>query len=136
MELTTAQQTTAFLWSFVLGAAIEIVYFVGSVLRELMSPKRISIFLSDMVFMISVFFANYLYAVAFTEGKVRFYTVFGEMVSFIILYFLMGRTIKCCVGMAFRKIKKMTAAFFYIITKYCQKNLLSDSHRSKKSDFL
>ncbi len=121
MELTTAQQTTAFLWAFALGAFIEIMYFIISVIREMFPPGKLGLFFIDMIFMISVFIINFLYSASLTEGKIRSYVVAAEIISFVLLYFFIGRTIKCIVGSFCIRIKNKIYTFFAKFTKYSHK---------------
>ncbi len=93
MELTTQQQTAAFLWAFVLGLMIGLFYLLFSLIFNSASETRIGVFIRDTLFMFTVFVINFLYSVAMTEGKIRFYVVFSELLSFLLFYFTLGKTI-------------------------------------------
>ncbi len=134
MELTTEQQTTAFLWAFVLGAVIEGAYFLLALYREIVQPGKISIIVTDFLFMFSVFGANYFYAVAMTEGKVRFYVMFAQIVSFAGLYFPLGRTIKCRIGQCIRQLGSRIERGFEKLTKNIAKKWAVRRQRIKISD--
>ena len=69
MELTTQQQTMAFFWAFLLGAALEIVYFAMIILRTASPPGKIAVFVGDTLYMLFVALLNFLFAVSQTEGK-------------------------------------------------------------------
>lgn len=143
MELTLEQQTMAFLWSFVLGVVLAVVYITVSVIRVLSPPTRIQLFISDILFMVFSAIMNFLFACAFTEGKVRFYTIFAELVSFIILYLTLGRGIKKIVGIVykwissfFRKITKPISNFIGKSVTFAEKKfafMLKKVKKSKKS---
>ena len=94
MELTTQQQTTAFLWAFLLGAVIEVIYLIIASVRAAVPPDKTHIFIVDLLFMLSVSCLNMLYAISQTEGKVRLYVIFAETLSFVALYFTLGRFLK------------------------------------------
>ena len=112
MELTLEQQTIAFLWSFVLGAVLTMVYIVIVVIRLLSPPTNLQLFVSDVLFMVFSALANFLIATAFTEGNVRFYTIFAEIVSFVAIYLTVGRLVKKTV----HTIYKFVSVIFYKIT--------------------
>ncbi|MBR2176507.1 MAG: spore cortex biosynthesis protein YabQ [Clostridia bacterium] len=94
MELTTQQQTMAFFWAFLLGAALEIVYFAMIILRTASPPGKIAVFVGDTLYMLFVALLNFLFAVSQTEGKIRLYVIFAECLSFGLLYFTVGRWLK------------------------------------------
>lgn len=112
MELTLEQQTIAFLWSFVLGAALTMVYIIIAVIRLLSPPTKLQLFVGDVLFMVFSALVNFLFATSFTEGNVRFYTIFAEIVSFIVIYLTIGRLIKKTV----HTIYKCVSVIFYKIT--------------------
>lgn len=114
MELTTQQQTTAFLWAFVLGAVIEIIYFVIASIRAAVPPDKAHIFVVDLLFMLFVSCLNILYAISQTEGKVRLYVIFAETLSFVILYFTIGRFLK-------QKLSVLVLGFIKIYNKHTKK---------------
>lgn len=91
MQLTTIQQTTAFLWAFVMGAGIAVVYTVICSVRIVLPPSPIQLFISDFLFMTAVCIVNTLYAISLTEGRIRLYFVVSEIIGYIIIYALPGR---------------------------------------------
>lgn len=108
MELTTAQQTEAFLFAFLLGLITGVLYIVFMLLRDFFVRSFAAGFAADVVFMLTASLLNFLFAVGFTLGRIRFYVVFAEAVSFFVVYFTAGRFIR----LIFRKISHMTAHFF------------------------
>ncbi len=133
MELTTQQQTGAFLWAFVLGAAAEIIYFVIAAFREAFPPGKIQMWIGDFLYIFAVFVGNFIYAVAMTEGKIRFYVLSAEMISFILLYFGIGRTIKCFVGSIIRKCNERICDFFAKIGKKISEKYTDNRQRVELS---
>ena len=91
MELTTQQQTIAFLWAFLLGAIIEILYTLICAVRVVSPPTRLQLFIGDVLFMLIAAMLNTLYAISQTEGKVRLYVIAAEIIAYVILYFSIGR---------------------------------------------
>lgn len=112
MELTLKQQTEAFLWSFVLGAVISVIYTVVAVIRVISPPSKKQLFVSDLLFMVIAALMNFIFAVAFTEGKVRFYTIFAETISFFAIYFTVGKL----AGRAAKSIFRFISTVLYKIT--------------------
>ncbi len=91
LELTTQQQTIAFLWAFLLGAIIEILYTLICAVRVVSPPTRLQLFIGDVLFMLIAAMLNTLYAISQTEGKVRLYVIAAEIIAYVILYFSIGR---------------------------------------------
>ena len=91
MELTTQQQTTAFLLAFLMGAVICAGYIIVSVLRKLSPPGKTALFISDTIWMLSAAVINFLFAVSQTDGKIRFYVLTAELGSFLVIWFTVGK---------------------------------------------
>ncbi len=139
MELTTEQQTTAFLWAFLLGAIIELLYTAICAVRVVSPPTKIQLFIGDVLFMVIVAILNSMYAISQTEGKVRLYVIAAELISYVVLYFSISRYVirglSAAIGFVGaltnrifegvkRKVIKITGYFKEkcIIKKYSEKN--------------
>ena len=94
MELTLTQQTQIFLWSFLIGVVLFVVYIVMEVLRIVFPPGNIRIFIEDLLFMLFAAVVNFLFALSQTYGIIRGYSLFAQIASFALLYFTVGRIIK------------------------------------------
>lgn len=94
VELTVYQQTMTFLWSFVMGTAITLMYIAVTVIREISPPNRVQLIIGDILFSGAAITANFFFALSQTEGNIRFYTVMAETVSFFVLYFTFGKLLK------------------------------------------
>ncbi len=94
MMITTIDPMRAFLWSFVLGLVITAGYFAHALFLSVFRPSRIFVAVSDFLFGNMILLFNFLYASAMTEGKIRAYTVFPELLVFFIGYFLLLRPCK------------------------------------------
>lgn len=118
MEITTQQQTYAFLWAFLLGAVIEVLYNVICAVRTVSPPTKLQLFIGDMIFMVTVSLLNTLYAISMTEGKIRLYTAAAEIAAYALLYFSVGRyairglsvVIRFISGISERFVKHLQAA--------------------------
>ena len=70
MEISMFQQTSAFLWAFVLGTVIALSYTVFVSVRDVFSCSNVGVFISDAVFSFFVSVIHFLYAVAMTDQVV------------------------------------------------------------------
>ncbi len=93
MEPTLVQQTWIFLWSFVLGAALCVVYLVIALLRIVFPPGKWRLFTEDALFVFFCGVINFLFALSLTEGTVRYYSLLAQILAFTVLYLTLGRWI-------------------------------------------
>ncbi len=126
MELTTQQQTNAFLWAFAAGVVIALIYIAMELVRMIFSASRLHIFIGDMIFAFSAFLINFLYAVAMTEGKVRAYVIAAELISFILIYILWIKTIKCPIKKFIGIINNRIVSRVLIFGKNTLESIISD----------
>ena len=77
MELTFAQQSTAFLWSVVLGIALGVVYGIFRFIRTALNFKKIATVISDIIYMMIVFSAIFFFSIAYLMGYIRVYVFVG-----------------------------------------------------------
>ncbi len=96
MELTPYEQTMAFLWSFVLGVAVAVVYIVFGVIRALSPPSKVQLFFSDILLMVIVAVMNFLFAVSMTNGIIRVFSLAAEIGAFGVIYATVGKLIVRC----------------------------------------
>ncbi len=94
MEISMFQQTSAFLWAFVLGTVIALSYTVFVSVRDVFSCSNVGVFISDAVFSFFVSVIHFLYAVAMTEGRIRLYVIAAQIISFFVIWCFAGRYIK------------------------------------------
>ena len=127
MELTTQQQTAAFLLAFLLGIALNLLYLCFSVSGELLSFNKIHIFVSDIIFMILFFLINFLFAIAMTEGRLRLYVIIAELFSFLLLHFTLSRVIKCTIIIEIKKISTIIWQFSCRFGKKISDNIIKCS---------
>ena len=110
MELSLSNQTSSFLWAFVLGAIVFAVYMVFSVLMILSRSRKGGIFVCDVLFVVTSFFLNYFFSLALTNGIIRLFVLMTEAVSFFLLYFTIGKTVE-------RLLSKIISFVFNTISK-------------------
>ena len=91
MEYNFYQQSISFLLSLLLGIAFWFFYEILKLIRILFNIKKVLLILIDLLFMIVSSIATYLFALAFLNGSVRVFIVFGISLSFFITHFTIGK---------------------------------------------
>lgn len=91
MELTFAQQSSAFVFSFLLGVSSGLLYGVLRLLRVFFCSGKVSIFIIDFLYMIIVSLALFCFSIAYINGSIRFYLYLGCLLGFIIYRFTIGK---------------------------------------------
>ena len=104
MDLTLYDQTMTFLWSFMLGAGVTVIYIFMEVAREISPPKKLLVFMEDILFTFAAAALNLFFAVARTHGYIRWYVMAAQIVVFVLVYFTAGKFLKKCFGIVFRTI--------------------------------
>lgn len=119
MMLTDPQQTSAFLWAFVFGVIIAVIYTLLISIRSSFDMPVYTVVLTDTIFSVSVCAANFIYALAFTDSAVRLYVILSQTAGFLLFYLLVGRFIKrfCVyiVGIISEKILKIRRRIWNLI---------------------
>lgn len=98
MEFTLYEQNVTFLWSLVLGAIIVCIYIIISVIREFSPPNGLMLIAEDILFMGIAAALNFFFALSQTHGYIRAYVIFGQMISFSLIYFTLGKLLKNLAG--------------------------------------
>ncbi len=77
MENTVSVQTVEFLYSALLGIGIGIFYDILRCVRSYMRKSRVITGIFDALFWICAIFALLVFILTFTEGRMRWYVLFG-----------------------------------------------------------
>lgn len=91
LELSFAQQSTAFFWSLAMGAALGVLYSAFKLLRVIFTPGRATVFLLDVLFMLACTLAVFLFSLGFLGGYIRLYVLLGALVGLLAYRFTLGR---------------------------------------------
>ena len=91
MELSFAQQSIAFGWSFALGAGLGVLYGLLRFLRFSFSLGKTAVFALDLLFMLTWATAAFFFSLAFLRGFVRFYVFIGSLGGFLLYRLTIGR---------------------------------------------
>ena len=79
MELTFAQQSTAFLCSLVFGAAAGLLYDIFKIIRMTLCKGKASVFVTDFLYVFIVSLNLFIFSVAYMLGFFRFFLIFCEI---------------------------------------------------------
>ncbi len=91
MQQTLDEQTGIFLWSFVLGAVLGVIYTLLAIARAWSPPSPRQWIVGDLLFMAIAAMLNFLFALSQTYGRIRGYVLAAELVTFFLLYGTVGR---------------------------------------------
>ncbi len=91
MELTFAQQSSAFLLSLLLGILAGVLYGILRIFRVLFFSGKIAVFILDFLYMIVVSLALFCFSIAYINGAVRVYLYFGCLLGFVLYRGTLGR---------------------------------------------
>lgn len=90
MELTFAQQSTAFLFSLILGLGIGIFYAPFKMFRLAFCSKKSSVIAVDIIFMLCVSVVIYYFSLVYIMGYVRIYIFVGCLLGFLVYRLTLG----------------------------------------------
>ena len=91
MELTFAQQSTAFLCSLVFGAAAGLLYDIFKIIRMTLCKGKVSVFVTDFLYVFIVSLNLFIFSVAYMLGFFRVFVTVGSFLGFIICRLTLGR---------------------------------------------
>ena len=114
MELSFAQQSTAFLYSIPLGAVLGIIYGALALLRHGFKMKKGAVIALDILYMLCCSFCVFFFSLGFLDGYIRIYVIFGCLIGFFIYRLTIGRILKRILEPIFLITIKIIAA---ILTK-------------------
>ncbi|MCI6496501.1 MAG: spore cortex biosynthesis protein YabQ [Anaeromassilibacillus sp.] len=126
MEVTIEMEYHCLLWSFVLGAFVYGEYEVFRLIRRIFSNSFISNFVCDILFMTAAGFSVFTFALGFSSGVVRWYTIFACAFSFAVLRMTIGQLTGKLYGFIFKAAVKISTAvknFFQKFLKILLKNI-------------
>ena len=121
MEFYIADQTLVFLYACVLGAALSIVYDIFRLIRITAVMGRAVIAVEDIIFFIIVSFSTFVFILSFTEGVIRFYVIFGELLGFILCHVTLGALIVKLLGGFIRLLKRIFLRIFKAVGGFFKK---------------
>lgn len=78
------------LCSMALGVFLGIFYDVFRIIRLLINPKNLSVFIQDVVYFLISGFATFIFVLIFNYGESRFYILAGEALGWILYHISLG----------------------------------------------
>ncbi len=112
MEWTNGSQVYDLLLSCGLGFLLGAYYDVFRVLRLALKSGKRAIFFQDVFFFASAAVITFLFALAVTDGQLRFYVFLGEGAGFAAYYFTIGRMVMRFAGVAIRAVLRAWKLFW------------------------
>lgn len=91
MELTFAQQSTAFLCSLVFGAAAGLLYDIFKIIRMTLCKGKASVFVTDFLYVFIVSLNLFIFSVAYMLGFFRVFVTVGSFLGFAVCRLTLGR---------------------------------------------
>lgn len=91
MELSFAQQSSAFGWSLLLGAMLSVLYGLMKFCRFTFSLGRAATVALDIGFMLIWALSLFYFCLGFLWGCVRVHVVFGSLLGFLLCRLTVGR---------------------------------------------
>ena len=98
MNETLAMQLIIFGYSCVLGAGLGLLYDFFRIIRMMINPRNIAVFIQDIIYFIISGLITFLFVLGFNRGEARFYILAGEGIGWIIYHITLGEVIYKCSG--------------------------------------
>lgn len=116
-SVSLASQTRLFLLSLGFGFFAGALYTFFRASRILLGSKKIIYKITDISYLVTLGFLNFLFFLSFNEGEIRFFALFGEVLGFVIYIFTAGITFSLYFEKFFEFTKKILRAVFNTLTK-------------------
>lgn len=137
-----SSQSIAFVYSLLWGVGLGIIYTLFKFLRCLSGNSEKATVVFDFLYMALLTCATYILSVAFTDGLVRYYTVLGEALAFLIYKFTLGLILDKALGFVAMILRKAFEFLQKNITVFAKKllkascdmmyNIVNRKDKSKK----
>ncbi len=86
-------QATVFGCSCILGVVLGILYDVFRIIRVIINPKNITVFVQDVIYFLISGAITFLFVLAFNFGELRFYILIGESAGWTLYHVTLGHII-------------------------------------------
>lgn len=128
MDIDFYSQSIAFLCSILLGIALGILYGPFKAVRLALFTSRVSVIISDVIFMLICTFSIFFFSLAMLYGCIRFYVIFGALGGFLLYRNTLGRLTAAIYTPIIAFLKKAACKIRRIFKKIA-KNLLKISSK-------
>ena len=78
------------LYSLTLGVFLGLFYDVFRLIRLMISPKNLSVFVQDVIYFLVSGFVTFVFVLVFNFGESRFYILVGEALGWILYHISLG----------------------------------------------
>ncbi len=93
MEITLFSQTTFFLLSILLGAALSLLFDVIRVVNAVLKDNLRRVFFEDIFYFIISAVVTFIYILIVNMGEIRIYIIVGEIIGWVLYRFTIGNFI-------------------------------------------
>ena len=83
-------QSMVFGCSCILGVALGILYDVFRIIRVVINPKNITVFVQDVIYFLTSGVITFLFVLAFNFGELRFYILIWESAGWTLYHVTLG----------------------------------------------
>lgn len=108
-------QTISFLFSLGFGLIIGILYDLVRTIRLIITPSKIVLYITDFLFILFAALATFLFCLTVTNGEVRWYILFGEIIGFFVYYFTFGVLAVRLTARIVRFVRKLFLKIIHIV---------------------
>lgn len=112
MGIHLAAQTIAFLQACLLGALLGAVYDVFRILRIAFSPRKVVVFVQDLLFFAICAVLSFLFLLTASDGTVRMFLLIGELIGAVLYHLTLGRLVIRAAGALIAAVRSVLR-FFY-----------------------
>ena len=123
MELTVQEQTTAFLYSIVLGIIFGLICGVFKFIRIAFCSGKTTVFLCDIVYVLTLFLSVFFFSLAYLYGYIRLYVFIGAFLGIILYRLTLGRIFSKIYCPVISFIKNLFSKIIFKIKKNIKKLL-------------
>lgn len=116
-SVSLASQTRLFLLSLGFGFSAGALYGFFRAARVLLGSKKILYKITDVSYLVTLGFLNFLFFLSFNEGEIRMFAFFGEALGFVIYFFTAGVAFAAYFERLFGLTKRILSAVFNTLTK-------------------
>lgn len=104
MSEILAAQLLIFGYSCILGAGLGFLYDLFRIIRMVINPRNIAMFIQDVTYFIISGLITFLFVLGFNNGEARFYILAGEGIGWIAYHITLGEIIYKCSGKLVRSL--------------------------------
>ncbi len=118
LTVSSEQQLILLAYSFIIGAALSVIYDLMRIIRRLMkNPGYKSVFVQDFIYCLAVTAVYIVFIFAANLGIPRFFSAASAALGFLFFHFAFGKYIVCVGEKAAGAFRKIFCTVFFIIVK-------------------